>query len=65
MGILDLKCVNYLVRIAIEKARVDYGKPVCVAVCDASGFLLAFQRAHGRLCALLSLSRRERPTAPR
>ena len=47
MGILDLKCVNYLVRIAIEKARVDYGKPVCVAVCDASGFLLAFQRADG------------------
>ncbi len=47
MNTLDLKRACDLVCLAIEKARADYGKPVCVAVCDPAGFLLAFQRADG------------------
>jgi glc operon protein GlcG len=47
MSTLDLKRACDLVGLAIEKARADYGKPVCVAVCDPAGFLLAFQRADG------------------
>jgi glc operon protein GlcG len=44
---IDLSRACDLVWLAIEKARADYGKPVCVAVCDPAGFLLAFQRADG------------------
>jgi glc operon protein GlcG len=44
---MDLKRACDLVWLAIEKARADYGQPVCVAVCDPAGFLLAFQRADG------------------
>ena len=31
-----------LVAAAIAKAKTDYGRPVCVAVCDRYGFLTAF-----------------------
>ena len=29
---------------AMAKARQDFTKPICVSVCDAQGFLLAFAR---------------------
>ncbi len=38
---------NELLKCAIEKAAADYRRPVCVAICDAAGFLVAFQRAEG------------------
>jgi len=47
MSTLSLKQSNELIRIAIEKAAADYVRPICVAVCDAAGFLVAFQRAEG------------------
>ncbi len=47
MSTLDSKRACDLVWLAIEKARADYGKPACVAVCDPTGFLLVFQRADG------------------
>jgi uncharacterized protein GlcG (DUF336 family) len=31
-----------LVAAAIAKAKADYGRPICVAVCDRYGFLTAF-----------------------
>ncbi len=44
MDALNLKQANELIRLATEKAMADYQRPVCVAVCDASGFLVSFQR---------------------
>lgn len=41
---LSLKQANELIRIAEEKAIADFGRPICAAVCDAAGFLIAFQR---------------------
>jgi glc operon protein GlcG len=32
---------------AMEKAQQEYKRPICVAVCDAQGFLLAFTRMEG------------------
>lgn len=31
-----------LVAEAIAKARADFGRPICVAICDTYGFLVAF-----------------------
>ena len=31
-----------LVSAAIAKAQAEYGRPICVAVCDRYGFLIAF-----------------------
>ena len=31
-----------LVAAAMAKAKADYGRPICVAVCDRYGFLVAF-----------------------
>src|SRR5208282_4190844 len=47
MDALTLTKANDLIRIAMEKAAADYGRPICVAVCDAAGFLVAFQRMEG------------------
>jgi len=47
MNSVILQRPNELVRHAIEKAAADYGRPICAAVCDTAGFLVAFQRAEG------------------
>lgn len=31
----------------MSRAQQDYGRPICVSVCDAQGFLLAFARMPG------------------
>jgi glc operon protein GlcG len=47
MASLSLQRSNELIRHAIEKAAADYGRPICAAICDAAGFLVAFQRVEG------------------
>ncbi len=47
MEVVNLKQANDFIRIAIEKTLADYRRPICVAVCDAAGFLVAFQRMEG------------------
>ncbi len=47
MEALTLSQANNCIRIAMEKAAAAYSRPICVAVCDAAGFLLAFQRMDG------------------
>ncbi|HEX7952762.1 MAG TPA: heme-binding protein [Burkholderiales bacterium] len=32
---------------AMARAQQDFGRPICVAVCDAQGFLVAFARMEG------------------
>ena len=47
MDAITLSQASDCIRIAMEKAAADYSRPVCVAVCDAAGFLIAFQRMDG------------------
>ena len=46
MEALTLSQANNCIRLAMEKAA-SYSRPICVAVCDAAGFLVAFQRMDG------------------
>ena len=39
---MNAELAGNLVAAAIAKAKADYGRPICVAVCDRYGFLTAF-----------------------
>ena len=41
-GLVNAELAGNLVAAAIAKAKADYGRPICVAVCDRYGFLTAF-----------------------
>ena len=43
---MDLDAALALTRRAVEESA-RYGKPLCVSVCDAQGFLVAFARMEG------------------
>jgi glc operon protein GlcG len=45
MDTIRLNLAQALVEAALDKAAVDYTRPICVSVCDVHGFLLAFARA--------------------
>lgn len=47
MEALSLGQANNCIRLAIEKAAASYERPICVAVCNSAGFLIAFQRMDG------------------
>jgi uncharacterized protein GlcG (DUF336 family) len=65
MTSLTLQRSNDLIRRAIEKAAADYGRPICVAICDASGFLIAFQRVEGAPIRSIAISQGKAYTAAR
>jgi glc operon protein GlcG len=65
MTSLSLQRSNDLIRQAIEKAAADYGRPVCVAICDAAGFLVAFQRVEGAPVRSIAISQGKAYTAAR
>jgi glc operon protein GlcG len=65
MDVLTLKQANELIDIAIEKAAADYGRPICVAVCDASGFLVAFQRVEAAPVRSIAISQGKAYSAAR
>jgi glc operon protein GlcG len=44
---LTLERAQALVQSAMAKATQDHGRPICVAVCDDRGLLLAFARMAG------------------
>ena len=47
MSGLTLEAARRLLDRAIARASQEFKRPVCVAVCDAQGFLLAFGRMDG------------------
>ncbi len=47
MHCVDLAQAQDLVQRALALGREQFARPICVAVCDAQGFLLAFARADG------------------
>ena len=54
-----------LIARACEKATADFKRPICVAVCDACGFLIAFARMDGAPIRSIEISRRKAFTAVR
>jgi glc operon protein GlcG len=56
MDALTLSQANELTRLAMEKAKAEYGRPVCVAICDPAGFLIAFQRQEGAPLRSIAIS---------
>ena len=65
MNSLSLQRSNELIRHAIEKAAADYGRPVCAAICDAAGFLVAFQRVEGSPLRSIAISQAKAYSAAR
>lgn len=47
MPVLNREAAMKLAQEAMNKAQADFGRPICVAVCDAAGMLLAFVRMDG------------------
>jgi uncharacterized protein GlcG (DUF336 family) len=65
MNSLSLQRSNELIRRAIEKASADYGRPICVAICDTAGFLVAFQQVEGAPVRSIAISQAKAYTAAR
>ena len=65
MDALTLRQANDLIRLAMEKAASDYSRPICVAVCDAAGFLIAFQRMEGAPLRSIAISQGKAYSAAR
>ncbi len=54
-----------LIARAMEKASSDFKRPICVAVCDPNGFVIAFARMDGAPIRSIEISRRKAFTAVR
>ena len=44
---MKLQAARQVIDSAMAKTQMDFGRPVCVSVCDAQGFLVAFARMEG------------------
>jgi uncharacterized protein GlcG (DUF336 family) len=62
---LDLKLAQDLLEHCIAQARQKFDKPLCVAVCDAYGFLIGFSRADGAPVRSIALAQQKAYTATR
>jgi uncharacterized protein GlcG (DUF336 family) len=62
---LDLQRAQALASQAIAKATQDYGRPICVAVCDEKGFLIAFVRMAGAPVRSIAISQGKAYTSAR
>jgi glc operon protein GlcG len=62
---LDLPLAQRLLNRCVTQAQERFNKPVCVAVCDAHGFLVAFSRADGAPVRSIALSQQKAYTATR
>ena len=62
---LTLERAQLVVTKAVEMAEQDYKRPICVAVCDKYGFLLAFSRMDGAPVRSIAISQGKAYTAAR
>jgi uncharacterized protein GlcG (DUF336 family) len=60
---LTLEKVQDLVSKAIEHADSEFKRPICVAVCDNHGLLLAFMRMPGATLRSVQIAQRKAHTA--
>jgi glc operon protein GlcG len=65
METLSLERAQKLVSRAMEKAKADFQRPICVSVCDQWGFLLAFGRMVGSPIRSIQIAQRKAFTAVR
>lgn len=65
MPTLSLDTAQQLIQQAQAQARQAFGRPVCVAVCDASGLLLAFARQDGAPLRSVAISQGKAYSAAR
>jgi glc operon protein GlcG len=65
MQSLSLQLADKLVAAASALARDVYGKPVCVSVCDAFGFLIAFSRMDGAPVRSIQIAQQKAYTCTR
>ncbi len=63
MEMVGLESAQKIVAQAIKKASADFGRPICVSVCDAYGFQIAFARMNGAPVRSIDISRRKAYTA--
>jgi uncharacterized protein GlcG (DUF336 family) len=56
---LDLELAQRVLHHCLAQAKTRFGKPVCAAVCDANGFLIAFARADGAPLRSIALSQQK------
>lgn len=62
---LDLNRAQHLVEHLVNDAKSRFGKPVCIAVCDTYGFLIAFGRADGAPVRSIAISQQKAYTCAR
>ena len=58
---LAQECTNF----AVEKAQGEFGRPICVSVCDAYGFQMAFSRMDNAPIRSIAISQQKAHTATR
>jgi glc operon protein GlcG len=62
---LSLEVVQDLAARAIEQARNEFKRPICVAICDQNGLLLSFTRMPGATIRSIAISQGKAYTAAR
>lgn len=62
---LTLAQAQSLVQHALSQAQAEHGRPICAAVCDERGLLLAFGRADGAPARSVQIAQGKAYTAAR
>jgi uncharacterized protein GlcG (DUF336 family) len=65
MPALTLELTKQLIAQAQAKAQQDFQRPICVAVCDATGLLVAFARMDGAPLRSVAISQGKAYSAAR
>src|SRR5882757_8444075 len=65
MTALTLDAARHLLDRTMAKAKQDFGRPVCVSICDPQGFLLAFARMEGSPVRSIQISQGKAYSAAR
>jgi glc operon protein GlcG len=65
MEILTLDSAHKIITAALAKANAEFQRPICVSICDASGFIVAFARMEGAPLRSIEISQNKAFTAVR
>ena len=65
MQVLTLAAANKCVEHAVAKTASEFKRPICVAVCDSYGYLVAFSRMDGAPIRSIAISQQKAHTATR
>lgn len=62
---LNLRLAQAMITKALEIAKQEYQRPICVSICDTAGLLLAFNRVEGGHARSVDVSQAKAYTAAR